>query len=110
MGKDCYTSRELCWISLLFFFSKKKKKPTLVFTGSVCGYCYAARGRGVQTERARRRPGGVLLEKGALCSTGAGGRGPLLPVSCLFSPEQMARYAGRGEGGGAPRTFGSEEV
>lgn len=35
-------------------------------------------------QRARRRPDGVLLEKGALCHTGAGGRGPAAASRALF--------------------------
>lgn len=84
-----------------FLFLKKKKK--LVSTGSVCGSCCAARGRGGQTERAaapgRRLLGERLIVWGS--GWGAGDRA-LLPSSCLFSENRrlLLQAAGRV---GAPR-------
>lgn len=120
LARPRYVLRPLLgWISFLFSFSKKipknpRKNQTSLHRFPVGRFvalaappgggefrCSAL--AGARTASSRRKAHCAIL------GLGAGGRPPL-PVPCLFSPEQMARYAGRGEGGGAPRTLGSEQV
>lgn len=110
-GRSASPRRALRSVTVLDFLSGfflLKKERNLVSTGSVCGSCCAAAGRGGQTERALEAPRRRLLgERRIVRGSGWGAVGPaLLPPPCLFSREQMAPYAGCGKGGGSTGTLG----
>lgn len=86
--------------SPVFSFSFKKKLKSR-FHGVGLWVLPCRQGDGRPDGGLRRRPGGVSLQKGALCRVGLGGWGQgigLLAPPCLFSGKQMEPYASCGEG------------
>lgn len=92
-------------LDFFFCFPFLKKKKNLVFTGSVCGYCYAGRGRGVQTSVLIGARVASSWRKAHCAVLGLGGRGPLLPVSCLFSPRTDGPLCRTWGGRGCPENL-----
>lgn len=101
--------------SFVFFFLKKKKekRKKVVSLGSVCGSCYAARGRGGQTERAPaaapewRLLGERRIVRGS--GWGAGAWAPL-PSPCLFSQNRRLLLPAAGREGAPGEPLGSAQV
>lgn len=98
------------FLFVCFLFLKKKKN--LVSSGSVCGSCYAARGRGGQTERAPAAPEWRLLRERRIVRGSGWGAGAwaLLPPPCLFSQNRRLLLPAAGREGAPGEPLGSAQV
>jgi hypothetical protein len=85
-GRTATLAASFVGFLFLFSFSKKKKKK-FGFHGVGLWLLLCWQREGSSDERAHRRPGGVLLEKGALCSTGAGGQGAAASRLLFIQPQ-----------------------